>query len=56
MIVLGKLINKQEIECTKLTVKCPSKYKDEGKTDEKAWKSYDEEKKKGAALPVPAEK
>ncbi|HIA01825.1 MAG TPA: cytochrome c maturation protein CcmE [Myxococcales bacterium] len=56
VIVLGKLINKQEIECTKLTVKCPSKYKDEGKTDEKAWKSYDEEKKKGAALPVPAEK
>ena len=55
VIVQGKMLNKHEIECTKLTVKCPSKYKDEGNTDEKAWKSYDAEKKKTVGQPVPAE-
>lgn len=29
VIVQGKLLNKDEIDCDRLTVKCPSKYKDE---------------------------
>ena len=39
-----------------ILVKCPSKYKDEGKSDEDSWKNYDEEKKKAKGQPVPVEK
>ena len=41
VIVQGKLLSKDEIECYRLTVKCPSKYKDENKTDADMWKGYD---------------
>ena len=47
VIVQGKLTSAEEIECTRLTVKCPSKYKEEGKSDEDSWKSYDKNKKIG---------
>ena len=51
VIVQGTLTSKDAIECTRLTVKCPSKYKDESKTDEDAWKAYDKKQRGGAAPP-----
>lgn len=42
VIVQGKLLSKTEIECDRLTVKCPSKYKDENAAGEyKGSRSYD---------------
>ncbi|MFT7625480.1 MAG: cytochrome c-type biogenesis protein CcmE [Myxococcota bacterium] len=41
VIVQGKLLSRTEIECSRLTVKCPSKYKDEnaiGNTMPNGWK------------------
>lgn len=40
VIVAGKLIDEHTIECSRLTVKCPSKYKDEKTTDAKKWEEY----------------
>lgn len=54
VIVQGKLASKDEIECTRLTVKCPSKYKDEAKTDEESWKSYDPRNHNMGGQPPPA--
>jgi cytochrome c-type biogenesis protein CcmE len=53
VIVQGKMLSREEVECTKLTVKCPSKYKDEGKSDEDSWKNYDKDKKKAKGQPIP---
>ena len=50
VIVQGKLLSEHEIECTKLTVKCPSKYKDEATTDEENWKEYDTKEKEAEGL------
>lgn len=45
VIVQGTMLSEDEIECKRLTVKCPSKYKDEAKTDEAKWKEYKEHQK-----------
>ena len=47
VIVQGTMLSKDEVECKRLTVKCPSKYKDENKTDADNWKKYDDRKSAG---------
>lgn len=52
VIVAGKLIDDHTIECTRLTVKCPSKYKDEKMTDARRWDEYKNTFQEGSRLPV----
>jgi len=40
VIVAGKLQDANTIDCSRLTVKCPSKYKDEKTADAKKWEEY----------------
>ena len=52
VIVAGKLIDGHTIECTRLTVKCPSKYKDEKMTDARKWDEYKTTFQEGTRLPL----
>ena len=40
VIVAGKLSDPSTIDCNRLTVKCPSKYKDEKTADAQKWDEY----------------
>ncbi len=52
VIVQGVLDAVDHVTCQRLTVKCPSKYKDENKTDDDSWKTYDPTRHEAAPAPA----
>lgn len=54
VIVQGKMVSAKAVECTRLTVKCPSKYQDENSTGKSAAEYYRSKDAKAAPSPAPA--